>query len=652
MKGTHKGTEKRVYVRLKSVFPVEFQFIPKEYNSHLSSEFRQGFTRNLSEGGMCLEVNNLREDFVEALISKKVYLALNINIPLSLNPVKATADYAWIKKVKESYPNKYLIGISYRTIDKQEQIKIIRHARRLYWVPRIVTLLIVLLAVAVAMTLFQGIGLQRENRILVTRLVSILEKKAEIEVNLASIDIAKTNLKEELTEASERIMILEVRKAEVEKKGKLPQSKLALLEEELSALSAVKQQLQKQLAAAVAEKASLKDQLLRTQEIKAILEEETVKIMYGWLVAHQDERTGLVRSFEGGDSALMDAAFTYDQALAAQSFILFENYHGAEKIFDFYHKSAIKVLGAFANAYDAATGNVREYTVHTGPNSWLAIAVLQYTSKTGNRKYLELAYDIGDWLILFQQENPEGGIRGGPEHNWFSTEHNIDAYALFAMLYKTTNQRKYQLAANKTMAWLKEFAYNKDEGRFNRGKDDPMIATDALSLAIAAIGPEKLTQEGIDPERLMEFAEDNSRVTVDYLRPDGKRVNVTGFDFTNPSHIGRAGIISPEWTAQMIVALKILSEFYQKLDNEEKAEIYSQKANFYWEELGKLAIVKSGARGRKGGGFPYATKGMPYASKGWVDTGHGWMTVKDKDTLSIAGTAYGIFAQRGYNPLM
>lgn len=654
MKGKYKGIEKRRYARLKSIFPVEFHFIPKEDRAPRLSGIQRGFTRNLSEGGICLEIDNLREDLVKALTSKKAYLSLTINIPLSFSSVKATAEYAWIKKIKETHPNKYLIGISYRTINKQGQIKIIKYARTFHWIPRIATLLIVVLAIVASIALSQGIRLQRENRILVAKLVSVLEKKTEIENSLTNIDITRRTLKEKLAEATKKIMFLQEEAARAKKEGELRQEmmgRLALLENELNNVSQVKEQLEKQLATVVAERSSLKENLSRAEEIKALLEEETIKIMYGWLQAHQDDRTGLVRSFAGNDNSLMDAAFTYDQALASMSFILFENYKSAEKIFDFYYKSAAKLSGGFANAYDAVTGNVQEYKVHTGPNIWMAIAILQYASKTGNHKYTDLAYDIGNWLILLQQEDPEGGIKGGPEYSWFSTEHNIDAYALFKILFKITGKQKYQLAADKTMVWLKNIAYNENERRFNRGKGDRTIATDTISLAIAAIGPARLRQEGIDPGRLIKFAEDNCRVTVDYLRPDGKRVKITGFDFTNPSYVGRAGVVSSEWTAQMVVAFKVLAKFYQKLGNEEKSKIYSQKAKFYWEELEKLAVVKPGKPGRKGGGFLYATKGIPYASKSWVDTGHGWMTAKGKDTLSIAGTAYGIFAQRGYNPL-
>jgi hypothetical protein len=42
---------------------------------------------------------------------------------------------------------------------------------------------------------------------------------------------------------------------------------------------------------------------------------------------------------------------------------------------------------------------------------------------------------------------------------------------------------------------------------------------------------------------------------------------------------------------------------------------------------------------------------LPYASQDFVDTGHGWYTPKGKDTGSVSGTTYTIFAYYNYNPL-
>lgn len=51
--------EKREFIRLNSAFPVEFQFLKN--NTEAIGEWHQGFTCNVSYGGICLEFLNLKE---------------------------------------------------------------------------------------------------------------------------------------------------------------------------------------------------------------------------------------------------------------------------------------------------------------------------------------------------------------------------------------------------------------------------------------------------------------------------------------------------------------------------------------------------------------------------------------------------------------
>ena len=66
------GEERRGYIRLDSIFPVEFKFIDKE--SKTLSAWIQSFTNNISKGGICLTVNNLSKENEEILRNKLKYL--------------------------------------------------------------------------------------------------------------------------------------------------------------------------------------------------------------------------------------------------------------------------------------------------------------------------------------------------------------------------------------------------------------------------------------------------------------------------------------------------------------------------------------------------------------------------------------------------
>ena len=118
---------------------------------------------------------------------------------------------------------------------------------------------------------------------------------------------------------------------------------------------------------------------------------------------------------------------------------------------------------------------------------------------------------------------------------------------------------------------------------------------------------------------------------------------IKGFDFAPQRHVARGGVVSSEWTAQMIVSFKIMAEFY-KLSDPLKALEYKNKANMYLEELGNMIISSSSPSGQGEGCLPYATLDF-------VDTGHGWMTPKGRSTGSVSGTVYMLFAYYGFNPL-
>jgi len=148
----------------------------------------------------------------------------------------------------------------------------------------------------------------------------------------------------------------------------------------------------------------------------------------------------------------------------------------------------------------------------------------------------------------------------------------------------------------------------------------------------------------MNPDKIMEFAEENCAVEVSFVRPDGQSVKIRGFDFAAQSHIARGGVVSSEWTAQMIIAFKIMGEYYHKKGMDNKALSYEEKADDYMSELCNM-IISSPSPSGQGAGC------LPYASVDFVDTGHGWMTPKGKATGSVSGTAYALFAYHNYNPL-
>jgi len=644
MKDQAVRNERRQYTRLDSVFPVQFKIVSSEGKTFLS-DWIQGFTNNVGKGGLRLDVNNLKPELCALLKSGTVAVFLQVQIPLILPAVNAQAKISWVRDFPED--EKCFIGLNYQQISALGEKRIMRYVwAKVVFLPSVITIM-VLLGLGFAVNGYLNIKLIQGNRVLVEQLIKILQDSSVAKQKVKEINRDKEELQLKIDALQLRIKTVEEEKAGLAAKARADETKSSLSAKELSVigdkLSQEKAFLQEKLIGLQVKESAVTGQLLDLVQRKTALEKANFDKMYRWLAVHQNSHTGLIMSFEG-DSEVADWAFIYDQSLALQVYVNFQDFERSKAMLEFFSRKAKKIDGFFVNAYYADDGAPAEYIVHSGPNIWLGIAVCQYTKKSGDNKYMRLAEEIAQNIMRLQAQDKEGGLRGGPSVEWYSTEHNLDAYAFFNMLYKISGKQVYLEARDKILTWLVNHTYDKTNTSIKRGKGDSTIATDTYAWSMAAIGPEKLSELGMSPDKIIEFAEANCGVEVSFVRPDGQSVKVRGFDFAAKSHIARGGVISSEWTAQMILAFKIMSEYYHKKGLDNKAESYEEKAEDYMSELCKM-IVSSPSPSGQGAGC------LPYASLDFVDTGHGWMTPRGKATGSVSGTAYALFAYYNYNPL-
>ncbi|HET6531546.1 MAG TPA: hypothetical protein VFH03_13195 [Actinoplanes sp.] len=85
----------------------------------------------------------------------------------------------------------------------------------------------------------------------------------------------------------------------------------------------------------------------------------------------------------------------------------------------------------------------------TGDMAWTGLALAQLYADTRIKKYLDGAVALGGWIADKRSPHRYGGYHGGLQADgvtpqaWTSTEHNIDAYALFRLLAKLTRDRRW-----------------------------------------------------------------------------------------------------------------------------------------------------------------------------------------------------------------
>ena len=611
--------EYREYIRLNSVFPVSFK-MSGVFDGTIVADWTQGYTCNISKGGICLEASHVKKWVADYLNESEQSLDLRISIPLGLPPIKAVAQVLWMNVVeeKEEENKKYQIGVGFTDIDKKDLKRMMAKARWFKFSFKTVVAVAVALLIAFLGSTFREYKLREANKKIIQSLV--ISQQEENQTN----------------------KIIE----QIIREKKIISKQIESMSNNVEGSSDFKNQYEE----LVRREGKMNDQLKVISRRIEGMEESVVEQMYKWLKNYQSPTTGLVSSFKGDVGIVKDWAFIYDQALTVTAFLLFDDVDGAKNILNFFQRNLKNDFQGFPNGYYYDSGDVSEWTVHSGPNIWVGIAIMQYSNRTGDYYYLPMARRIADWIIMMQNKDPKGGIKGGPDLTWFATEHNLDAYAFFDMLIQVTGEEKYVIAKKKVFSWLKEYAlipHGKDykSPPINRGNGDATIATDTYAWGLAAIGPKLLDETGMDPEQIMNFAQEHCGVDVVYVRPSGMKINVKGFDFSKSANMPRGGLVSSEWTAQMIISFKMLSDFFNDKDEYNKAGYYREKSEIYLGELNKLIISSPSARGQGEGCLPYAT--LPN-----VDTGHGWLTPHGESTCSVAGTAYGIMAIKRFNPLM
>ncbi|MBN1522633.1 MAG: hypothetical protein JW928_08890 [Candidatus Aureabacteria bacterium] len=335
--------------------------------------------------------------------------------------------------------------------------------------------------------------------------------------------------------------------------------------------------------------------------------------------------TGLFHTcYYGKMGYLEDQVFTYDIALAVIGLLLLGKREEAEQILDVFEEEFyLKKNGrkGFFNSY-ALTSRIPVQElhlgsdgdrIHAGPTLWVAIAALNHTKIVRNTRYLGFVLDALDWcrteLTYFRFPDGErGGVSmgfgWGPEWSKiFSTEHNIDYFAVLRMLDEIYEESPDEVRAifkekNIDQAWLRDemkhigrwlyqIVFDKEYYCFIAGVNefgvDRLKILDGSSWGLGGVGPENFEKWGIDLDRLIKSTE--SYFCSTYELPNGKIIK--GFDFTDAEGTGysRDPLVWFEGTGQMIIAYNELSSYYKKKGYLERANRYRSKAISYTNDI-------------------------------------------------------------------
>jgi len=289
-------------------------------------------------------------------------------------------------------------------------------------------------------------------------------------------------------------------------------------------------------------------------------------------------------------------AYTYDQALAGISFVNQKDIASAKQILDFFYNEWQNEGANFEGFWTVYNTDPNfqwkryEWRKGMGENAWIALFALRYaTSQKKNKeeaaKARALAVAITKWIGTLPHF--EGAVAMGEENpsiapNWgriISTENNLDYFALLREVQKKatkTDKELFKIEYDNLRNWFKTQAFNPETGLFRRGglfdpttsqiEWDGLESLDVNSWALSAVGPKDLEKYfDINLEAFI------ARIGESFSVQDngafgGDILTAQGFDFSNAvnaSLIGRQGMTWVEGTNQMVLAYKLVRDYFK-----------------------------------------------------------------------------------------
>jgi hypothetical protein len=200
----------------------------------------------------------------------------------------------------------------------------------------------------------------------------------------------------------------------------------------------------------------------------------------------------LVRSYEipVGDPSytrLLNWSWIYDSAVSAAAFAATGDKANSAQLLD--QLAALQHTdGSIELAFNVVTGESAP-VFRSGTVAWLGLAAATYDQAFNSNRYLETEQRAAEYLLSL--EGPTGLVRGGPDVQWYSTEHNLTAYVFLTRLGaelqaagSTAAANRYEAAATALSAAINTnlLVVEPTAAHFRQGLGDDTQAIDAQAL--------------------------------------------------------------------------------------------------------------------------------------------------------------------------
>ncbi len=112
--------ERRKFIRLPLAVPVRYKFLSREMRAEDMESIHEGVSQNLGAGGLLLRGKLPNPDWLAMLLTRKMYVGVNLVLPSADRPVKALCTVIWASAV-EGESGQIVMGLEFQEVTNQDR---------------------------------------------------------------------------------------------------------------------------------------------------------------------------------------------------------------------------------------------------------------------------------------------------------------------------------------------------------------------------------------------------------------------------------------------------------------------------------------------------------------------------------------------------
>ena len=118
--------ERREYVRVKAQVPVRYRFLSHD-PAFKPTEFTSAVTRDVSGGGILLDAPVPDPDWIPGLLTERIFLGIELDLPDEREPVRALTRAAWVQAQVQGTSDSCLIGLRFKEITRDDLDRVYKY---------------------------------------------------------------------------------------------------------------------------------------------------------------------------------------------------------------------------------------------------------------------------------------------------------------------------------------------------------------------------------------------------------------------------------------------------------------------------------------------------------------------------------------------